>query len=346
MIHPTLLELVRLLRLDTEVSGRTVLRERAKALTFAKSKGQGHLWAAIGLDYVPCEMACAFCSFGKPWTAITEERRLSLEEVEEQAAAFIKAGADYLILRTSECCTLHGLQALAERLRPLIPDGTKLVANTGCQSEAQWRTLRAAGFDGIYKTIRLREGTDTPFNREERLENILSAKRAGLEVFALLEPVGPEHTAQELYEGIVTLRDHIRPTLVGAMARVPVAGSPAEHRGRIDDTYLADLTAIIVLSVLPALAGCGTVCSHPASPALVEAGANAMVVERGAIPRDTRFASHLWSGFTPADVWKLLTSAGYNVPEVFSPISAAGSPHTSAAPARPSPSSAPPCPHP
>ena len=311
MIHPTLHDLVRLLHLDESLLERETLRQRAKALTFAKSGGRGHLWAAIGLDYVPCEMACKFCSFGKPWTAITEERRLSLDEVEEQARQFIAAGAGYLVLRTSECYTLFGLQTLAERLRPLMPDGTKLVANTGCQSEAQWRTLRAAGFDGIYKTIRLREGVDTPFDRARRLDSILAAKQAGLEVFALVEPVGPEHTAQELFEAIVTLRDQVRPTLVGAMARVPVAGSPMEHLGRIDDAYLADLTAIIVLSVLPALAECRVVCSHPASPLLVEAGANAMVVERGAIPRDTQFSSHLWSGFSPTDVWRLLKSAGY-----------------------------------
>jgi len=314
-IHPTLAELVSLLRLDKRLLVRETLRNRAKSLTFSLSAGQGHLWAAIGLDYVPCEMDCKFCSFGKSWTAVTEERRLNMDEVEEQARQFLAAGADYLVLRTSECYSIQWLQDLAGRLKPMMGSHAKLVANTGCQTEAHWRELRAAGFDGIYKTMRLREGVDTPFAPAERMDSILAAKRAGLEIFALLEPVGPEHTAQELYEVIDMLRNVIRPTLVGAMARVPVTGSPMEHLGRISDDYLADLTAIIVLAVLPALDECRIVCSHPASPLLVEAGVNAMVVECGAIPRDTHFASHLWTGFTPADVWQLLEKAGYEKPK-------------------------------
>ncbi len=95
------------------------------------------------------------------------------------------------------------------------------------------------------------------------------------------------------------------------MARVPVSGSPLQQFGRVDETYLADLTAIIVLTLLPVVEECRVVCSHPPSPWLVQAGANALVVEMGAISRDSPFVEMEWKHFTPDDARCLLSSDGY-----------------------------------
>ena len=308
-----LAELMPLLGLEKRLLDRQTLWAEAREMTKRRGAGQGHLWAAIGLDYVPCEMGCKFCSFALPWTTVTHPTQLSLDQTEAQAIRFIEAGADYLVLRTSEAYPLKQLFNLGRRLAPRIHPRGRLVANTGSQSADGWRQLRLAGFDGIYKTIRLREGIDTPFDRQQRLDSILAAKAAGLEIYALVEPVGPEHTAEELAEAIFTLRDLVRPVLVGAMARVPVAGSPLERLGRVDETYLADLTAIVVLSLLPALGQCRVVCSHPPSLWLVQAGANALVVEMGAIPRDASFLQTEWGHFTPDDARRLLSSIGYHL---------------------------------
>jgi biotin synthase len=312
-VPQVLCALIDRLGLDARLRHRPALWAEARRMTRERSQGQGHLWAAIGLDHVPCSMGCKFCSFATPWTTITEKKRLSPDEVEQQAMRFIEAGADYLVLRTSECFELEELLRLGRKLGPHIHPHGRLVANTGCQSTLGWLQLRSAGFDGIYKTIRVREGIDTPFNRQDRLESILAAKAAGLEVYALVEPVGPEHTADELCEAIVTLRDSVKPVLIGAMARVPVPGSPLASMGQVDETFLADLTAIVVLALLPSLEKCNVVCSHPPSPWLVEAGVCALVVEMGAIPRDRMFASAEWGRFTPADALRLLTSEGYSI---------------------------------
>ena len=309
----TLAKLMSLLGIEESLRDRHALWADAREMTKRRSAGQGHLWAAIGMDHVPCKMGCKFCSFALPWTSITGETQIGIEQTEVQTLRFIEAGADYLVLRTSERYPLERLLDLGRRLAPRIHPKGRLVANTGSQSSEGWMQLRSAGFDGVYKTIRLREGIDTPFDRQQRLESILAAKAAGLEIYALVEPVGPEHTAEELAEAIFTLRDLIKPALVGAMARVPVPGVPLERFGRVDETYLADLTAIIVLSLLPALDQCRVVCSHPASPWLVQAGVNALVVEMGAIPRDTSFVEREWGHFTPDAVWRLLSSVGYNV---------------------------------
>jgi biotin synthase len=309
----TLARLMPLLGLEERLLDRQALWADAREMTKRRSAGQGHLWAAIGMDHVSCKMGCKFCSFALPWTAITGETQIGLEQAEALTLRFIQAGADYLVLRTSERYSMERLSDLGRRLAPHIHPRGRLVANTGSQSAEGWVQLRSAGFDGIYKTIRLREGIDTPFDRQQRLESILAAKVAGLEIYALIEPVGPEHTAKELAEAIFTLRDLVKPVLVGAMARVPVAGVPLERFGKVDETYLADLTAIIVLSLLPALDQCRVVCSHPPSPWLVQAGVNALVVEMGAIPRDASFVEKEWGHFTPDDAWHLLSSVGCNV---------------------------------
>jgi biotin synthase len=306
-------ELIERLGLDARLRHRTTLWAAARALTYRRSGGRARLWAAIGLDYVPCSMACKFCSFGEPWTTITHAAEMSLDEAERLAQHFLDAGANYLVLRTSECYASERLLELGRRLsRRLHPD-VRLVANTSSLTCEGWRELRASGFHGIYRTIRLREGIDTPFDPADRLKSIQAAQTAGLEVFALVEPVGPEHTAAELATAIITLRDQVRPVLIGAMARVPVPGSPLGHLGRVDDTFLADLTAIIVLSMLPALTACNVVCSHPPSPWLPQAGVNALVIEAGAIPRDTAYTEEEWGGFRMEEAANLLRTAEYNL---------------------------------
>jgi len=55
------------------------------------------------------------------------------------------------------------------------------------------------------------------------------------------------------------------------------------------------------------------VCSHPPYERLAEAGANALVVEVGAIPRDKYFSFKEWQNFTVDDAKKFLAKAGYVV---------------------------------
>lgn len=310
----TLAELAHLLGLDPRRLNRRALRTEAQRLTRERSGARAHLWAAIGLDYRPCSMGCKFCSFAEPWTSIRAGAEMPADDVVRWARRFVSEGADHVVLRTSEAYPVAKLAEVGRRVREVAPEEVRLVANTSLLDESEAASLRAAGFSGIYKTIRIREGIDTPFDVAERSANIAMAKSAGLEAYALVEPVGPEHSAQELAEAARRLRDDVRPVLIGAMARVPVPGSPLERFGRVSDEFLADLTAILVVALLPALSECRIVCSHPASPLLARAGANAYVCEVGAVPRDADYSAAEWSRFTPADARRLLTRQGYAFP--------------------------------
>jgi biotin synthase len=256
-------------------------------------------------------MGCSFCSFASQWTQFQTPQELTVKEVLEWADHFIREGADYLILRTSELYPLERLLDLGRTISLRKPDRVRLVANTRLASDVQLAELRRAGFHGIYKTLRLREGVDTAFDPVARLSQIRLAQAQGLQVFALIEPVGPEHTDEEIVDAMLLLRDQVQTRLVGAMARVPVEGSPLYAYGAVDTARLAAITAVFILAMEDHFGDVEIVCSHPPHVDILRAGASAVVVEVGAIPRDTAFAKTEWRGLTMLEARSLLREGGY-----------------------------------
>jgi biotin synthase len=273
---------------------------------------RGRIWAAIGLDQAPCDMGCRFCAFASAWTRFTKPHEMSVEESLGWAAEFIRQRADYLILRTSEQYPLEKLLAVGRVIASRKPDTVRLIANTRLANDAQLAELKQAGFYGIYKTIRLREGVDTAFDPAVRLEQIRQARAHGLRVFGLVEPVGPEHSDEEIVDAITTLRDEVHTALVGAMARVPVEGSPLYGYGAVGAQRLAAITAVFILAMADHFEDVEVVCSHPPHAEILRAGASGVVVEVGAIPRDTKFAQTEWRGLNMTEAQKLLRQSGYD----------------------------------
>jgi len=229
------------------------------------------------------------------------------------AEHFIREGADYLVLRTSEQYACERLLDLGTRINRVKPAHVRLIANTGLLSGDQLAALAAAGFHGIYKTVRLREGIDTPFAPATRLRHIQQARQAGLRALALVEPLGPEHPDEEVVDAMLTLRDAVETVLVGTMARVPVEGSPLAVHGMVDAQRLAAVTAVFILAMQERLDRVELVCSHPAHLEVLRAGAHAVVVEVGAIPRDRTFAQTEWRGLTMDGARHLLRQGGYRI---------------------------------
>jgi biotin synthase len=304
--------LLRLIEDGRHPDRREDLYRRARAVVQKHLGNRGRIWAAIGLDQAPCDMGCRFCSFASQWTQFHEPCELTDEETLRWADYFVRERADYLILRTSEQYSLERLLDLGRQIASRKPDAVRLMANTRLANDSQLAELKEAGFYGIYKTIRLREGVDTAFDPVVRLEQIRQARTRGLHAFGLVEPVGPEHTDEEIADAILLLRNEIRTGLVGAMARVPVVGSPLYDNGAVDARRLAVITAAFILAMADRFEDVEVVCSHPPHAEILQAGANAVVVEVGAIPRDTKFARSEWRGLTMSDARTLLRSAGYD----------------------------------
>ena len=176
-------------------------------------------------------------------------------------------------------------------------------------SEALTRAMIASGIDVVYHSLRLGEGRTTCFRPEERKATLAAVRDSDLKLAHLVEPVGPEHTDDEIADVLMAALSN-GAALSGAMARINVKGTPFESHDPLPDLRLAQIVAITRI--------CGGVnvpdiCVHPPRKEALEWGANVVVVETGAVPRNDAECSAEWQGFTVADAKQLFRDAGYFV---------------------------------
>ena len=98
------------------------LRRAAHKAALALCGGRAWLWGALGLDYAPCAMNCAFCSLGEAWKLIDAPRRYSDAEIIAHARAYARAGARFIVLRTTQFYDLDALCARLAAIRKAVED--------------------------------------------------------------------------------------------------------------------------------------------------------------------------------------------------------------------------------
>ena len=141
----------------------------------------------------------------------------------------------------------------------------------------------------------------------ERIETLKAMQAAGLKMAALVEPLGPEHTDEEIVEAAFRLKPYdIR--LGGMMARVPIPGTPLYELGQVSEDRQIRVIAMTRLIYGPEV---DAICIHPPISKSLRAGANTVVVESGAIPRDQDLSESSWRGFSPSDAQNLFTDNGF-----------------------------------
>lgn len=302
-------ELVSLLELDPESEEAKILGEAAGEVARMASGGKARLWGAIGVDFKACDMNCSFCSLGTKWGLVKEEKEYSLEEIIRQVKFYVQNDFHYILLRTTEFFSAEKLGEYIRKIRSEVPGDYELGCNIGELDEEKTEMLYENGGRIAYHCVRLREGIDTRFSVEERVKTVEAIRDSKMKLGFWVEPVGPEHTNEELAEKILqTLQYHT--DVCGVMARVPVEGTPFETSGQISDARLSQITAAL------RLAGglkVQDVCTHPACEMAVRCGANVLTLETGAIPRDKDFSSDSWHGLhvDVAKTW--LTQNGYQI---------------------------------
>ena len=298
-----------LLSLDPETDAVEPVFEAAREAARRFSANRGRVWAAIGVDYRPCPMNCKFCSFGERWGIIRSAGEWAPEQVVRQARELWQQGAHWITLRTTEHYSPAKLCDLAQKVRSATSRDAELVANTGEFDVVGARALREAGFTTAYHVFRLREGVDTGIRADARLATLAAIRDSDLKLAHLVEPVGPEHGSEELADSLFRALE-FGASLTGAMARVPVPGTPLAHCGPVSDRALAHVVAV---TRLIAGARATDICVHPPSPEGVRAGANVVVVETGAVPREMEEARGAWRAFSVSEAQGLLASAGYSL---------------------------------
>ncbi|MCG8687854.1 MAG: radical SAM protein, partial [Desulfobacterales bacterium] len=230
-----------LLHLDLHSKETYALMETADRLsrkTFGL-KGENHLH--IGVNLEPCPLNCKFCSLTKEAGIFTQK----IEFEEEQILAWAKGAeerkADALNIMTTGTYPFKRFLEIGKLLKENV--STPLVANTRDINHHEGEQLLEAGFVGAYHAIRLGEGTDTPLKKEKRIKTIEIFGEVGLKWMNCIEPVGPEHKADELIELMFLAREY-KATYSGVMRRVNFPGSPMEKFGMITEFEMAKLVAV------------------------------------------------------------------------------------------------------
>ena len=307
---PTLREdILRLLSVEPDSPEAAETGRQARDVAARVSGNVATVWAALGVDCVPCTMNCSFCAFGDKWGVITRPHEWSQEDILKEVKHFVDEGAAWIILRTTEHYGEERLRVLMRQAGSLLPKGCILVANTSQLSLGALISLKESGVQGIYHALRLGEGRDTPFDPEKRRKALARIPRAGLVLAHLVEPLGIEHSNEEIANCFLAAQA-AGAGVCGVMARNNVPGTPFANSPALPDRRLAQVVAVTRL--------CGGtkmpwICVHPPVPQALAWGANVVVVETGAVPRDSEEAHAEWKNFTIADAHKLLAEQGYNV---------------------------------
>ncbi|MBP1910152.1 radical SAM protein [Methanolobus bombayensis] len=299
--------IIALLEIDSDSINADMLGIAAREVAEVVTGNMASVWASIGVDYKNCAMNCDFCSFGKKWGLIEQESERSTEEIIGLIDRFVSQGARWVTLRTTQFYGFDRLIRLIKEIRLAVPGNYEIVVNTGEFDDEKARRLANAGAQVVYHTLRLREGKDTRFRPEDRIDTLRSVRESPLNLAYLVEPVGMEHSNEEIADIFLKGMEY-GAILSGAMARVPLPGTPFSGSGQLSERRHAQIVAVTRLA-----AGhhAPDICVHPPSRVAMEWGANVVVVETGAVPRDTGNCECEWNGFDMATARDYFKNAGY-----------------------------------
>ncbi|ODA39965.1 Biotin synthase [Desulfosporosinus sp. BG] len=202
---------------------------------------------------------------------------------------------------------------IGREVRAALGPEAVLLANTGDFGREGAEALHQAGFHGIYHALRLREGKVTLIKPETRLRTIQAAKEEGLVIATCVEPVGPEHSVEELTEMTLLTRD-MAPVFSGAARRIPIPGTVLAQEGIVSEANMALILAVVRLGVGYAVP---LNCTHEPNGMGVLAGASILWAEEGSNPRDVREQTS--RGYSVEGCQTVLREAHWKVAEGPSP---------------------------
>lgn len=288
--------------LDIELHSKEAyaLMQTANGLSRSQFGGKGEIHFHIGVNVEPCPKDCRFCSLTQGAGIFKEKKEFPEAQLLAWARTAQAQAADALNIMTTGSFPLERLLEIGRLIKKEV--SVPLVANTRDIDHAEAEKLLDAGFVGFYHAVRLGEGRDTPFKPERRIRTIKVLKDVGLLWMNCIEPVGPEHTHQEIVDLMLLARKY-RATYSGAMRRINFPGSPMEEHGMVSELELAKIVAVSRLVMGDAVKAH---CTHePNAPSLL-AGANLLFPEVGSSPRDERADSSEGIGRNAEGCAKLL----------------------------------------
>lgn len=298
-----------MLSFDERTLEASLIRAVANEIIRKKSDDSAIILGQIGVDVTSCAGGCKFCTFGEGHTKF-EPKRLTDDELREKINDFNDKQDLYgLFLMTMHDYNLEAFLNAVKVAKGMVPDTTTIWSNVGDSSLDAFKEMKKAGVHGVYHVCRLGEGRDTSLRPEDRVQTMRNALDAGLKLYTCCEPLGPEHTLDEVVDNMF-IGIELGCTLHAAMRRVAVPGTPLAVHGQISELRLAQFVAVVALASFntPSMAYCGV---HEPNEIAYLSGANIITAEAGANPRDNTADTSKNRGMDMRDCRKMLWESGF-----------------------------------
>ena len=297
-------DLLNLLKINVGSSDYYKLLATANNYSRTSFSSKGTVFGQIGLDNQPCRINCKFCSLAANVREKLPCQIRSIEDTVHEAKTMVDAGVDDVFLMTTAEFSQEKFLDYCVAVRKVLPASTRLVANVGDFDLEYAKRLKGSGVTGAYHICRLGEEIDTETTLSKRMKTLDAVRDAGLELYYCVEPIGPEHTDDQLVTEMMRTRDYP----VGVMAvmkRTAVPGTLLAYRGEISAARLAQICAITTLAMRPSRA----MGVHEPDELCLMAGANQIYAEFGTNPRDTEEETSKSRGYSVAQARALLKKA-------------------------------------
>ena len=308
-------EMLELYKVDPESSLMGLITWAGRELQMKLCDGKAEVHAQIGLNSTTCPHNCKFCSFAACNTVREKGKyEMPLDEVVENAKFLVDAGANLLLLLATGTYPMQKAYEAVAAVREVLDDDMPLLVNFDDMTKENVQQLHKAGASGAYHAIRMREGEDTALSVESRWETIHNLVEEGMSISTCVEPIGPEHSAEEITEA--TLRCLSYPNnSAGCGRRITVPGTLIAPRGELSDYANAKNVAVYRLA-----AGEKPMLNCAASTSVsAAAGANLAWAEVGSNPRDTvKKTEHGGRGLNIEVSQRFLKAAGYEIKQGYS----------------------------
>lgn len=304
-------ELLYLLSMAPDSSESYLVMAEANRISKELTENKAEVHAQLALNLAPCPCNCAFCAFGQKNGVFSKETRLTADEAVKYAQQFEKDGANAVFVMTTAQYPLDLFLEMSKEIRNNLDPMTVLIANIGDQSLTNAQKIKDIGYSGVYHALRLREGIDSGLSPDKRKESIYNFQAVGLKVGTCVEPIGPEHTNEELAD-MILFTASLKPSFSGAARRIPIPGTEIAKRGTISELRMAQIVAITRLGMPRTV--CGN-CTHEPCTLGGLAGANLFWAEVGANPRDTKERTEEGRGETVETCCKIFHECGWDIYE-------------------------------
>lgn len=287
----------------------SLIRSTANEIMRKKSGNSGVILGQVGISVSKCAGGCKFCTFGDGHTKF-EPVILTDEEIHKKISDFCCNGDLYgLYLMAMHNYDLNFFLNAVKIAKSIAPPSTKIWSNVGDSDLDSFIEMKKIGVEGVYHVCRIGEGKDTNLNPHDRIKTMQNALNAGLKLYTCCEPIGPEHSIDEIIDNIF-IGIELGCTQHAAMRRVAVPGTPLAKYGQISELRLGQIVAVVALASFKTstMTYCGV---HEPNLIGYISGANVATAEAGANPRDNSADTSKNRGMDINDCRKMLLECGF-----------------------------------